>query len=150
MLSEPFQPALAKRLKHARDLMRAAAIAAFAPELSKLAADEKRAATAALDVVTFWVAWEQMRRHQGFSETEARTAMATTIRALLDKYEFRGAESMGRNILFITTDQQRYDALGCNGGKIAQTPVVDRLAAPESIIVARTIRTWCACLRARR
>ena len=36
---------------------------------------------------------------------------------------------MGRNILFITTDQQRYDALGCNGGKIAQTPVADRLAA---------------------
>ena len=36
---------------------------------------------------------------------------------------------MGRNILFITTDQQRYDALGCNGGKIAKTPVVDRLAA---------------------
>ena len=36
---------------------------------------------------------------------------------------------MGRNILFITTDQQRYDALGCNGGKIAQTPVVDKLAS---------------------
>jgi len=36
---------------------------------------------------------------------------------------------MGRNILFITTDQQRYDALGCNGGKIARTPVADRLAA---------------------
>ena len=36
---------------------------------------------------------------------------------------------MGRNILFITTDQQRYDALGCNGGKIAKTPVVDQLAA---------------------
>jgi arylsulfatase A-like enzyme len=36
---------------------------------------------------------------------------------------------MGRNILFITTDQQRYDSLGCNGGKIAQTPVADRLAA---------------------
>jgi len=36
---------------------------------------------------------------------------------------------MGRNILFITTDQQRYDSLGCNGGKIAKTPVADRLAA---------------------
>ncbi len=35
---------------------------------------------------------------------------------------------MGRNILFITTDQQRYDALGCNGGTIAKTPVADRLA----------------------
>lgn len=36
---------------------------------------------------------------------------------------------MGRKILFITTDQQRYDSLGCNGGTIARTPVADRLAA---------------------
>ncbi|HZO80316.1 MAG TPA: sulfatase-like hydrolase/transferase [Candidatus Binataceae bacterium] len=36
---------------------------------------------------------------------------------------------MGRKILFITTDQQRYDALGCNGGRIARTPAVDALAA---------------------
>lgn len=36
---------------------------------------------------------------------------------------------MGRKILFITTDQQRYDSLGCNGGQIARTPVADKLAA---------------------
>ncbi|MFC5749652.1 sulfatase [Actinomadura rugatobispora] len=36
---------------------------------------------------------------------------------------------MGRKILFITTDQQRYDALGCNGGTVARTPVADALAA---------------------
>jgi arylsulfatase A-like enzyme len=36
---------------------------------------------------------------------------------------------MGRKILFVTTDQQRYDALGCNGGRIARTRVVDCLAA---------------------
>src|SRR5258706_12352766 len=36
---------------------------------------------------------------------------------------------VGRKILFVTTDQQRYDGLGCNGGNIARTPVVDRLAA---------------------
>jgi arylsulfatase A-like enzyme len=35
---------------------------------------------------------------------------------------------MGRKILFITTDQMRYDALGCNGGRVARTPVVDGLA----------------------
>jgi TetR/AcrR family transcriptional regulator, regulator of autoinduction and epiphytic fitness len=87
VLMEPFRPALAKRLKHARDLTRAAAIAAFAPELSKLdgSENEKRATIAALDVATSWVAWEQMRRHQGLSETEARGVMATTIRALLAK-----------------------------------------------------------------
>ena len=36
---------------------------------------------------------------------------------------------MGRKILFITTDQQRYDTLGCNGGTIAHTPEVDALAS---------------------
>ncbi len=85
VLMEPFRSALAKRLEHARDLTRAAAIAAFAPELAKLAADEKRATIAALDLVTSWVAWEQMRRHQGLSETEARAVMAGAIRALFAK-----------------------------------------------------------------
>ncbi|MDP4910611.1 MAG: sulfatase-like hydrolase/transferase [Pseudomonadales bacterium] len=33
-----------------------------------------------------------------------------------------------RNILFITTDQMRFDALGCNGGVVAKTPVIDNLA----------------------
>jgi len=36
---------------------------------------------------------------------------------------------MGRKILLVTTDQQRYDTLGCNGGELARTPVVDGLAA---------------------
>ena len=85
VLMEPFRPALAKRLKHARDLMRAAAIAAFRPELTRIAADERRTKIAALDVMTSWTAWEQMRRHQGLSETEAREVMATSFRALLTK-----------------------------------------------------------------
>ncbi len=33
-----------------------------------------------------------------------------------------------RNILFITSDQQRYDSLGVNGGRVARTPVLDALA----------------------
>ena len=36
---------------------------------------------------------------------------------------------MPRNILFITSDQQRYDSLGCNGNTVARTPVLDGLAA---------------------
>ena len=35
---------------------------------------------------------------------------------------------MGRKILLVTTDQQRYDTLGCNGGALGRTPVVDGLA----------------------
>jgi arylsulfatase A-like enzyme len=34
-----------------------------------------------------------------------------------------------RKILFVTTDQQRHDTLGCYGGALARTPVVDGLAA---------------------
>ncbi len=36
---------------------------------------------------------------------------------------------MGRKILLVTTDQQRYDTLTCNGGALSRTPVVDALAA---------------------
>ena len=36
---------------------------------------------------------------------------------------------MGRKILFITTDQMRFDALGVNGQAIARTPAIDALAA---------------------
>ena len=43
-----------------------------------------------------------------------------------------GREARGpgrrRNVLFITTDQQRYDSLGVNGGKVARTPHLDALA----------------------
>jgi arylsulfatase A-like enzyme len=55
---------------------------------------------------------------------------------------------MGRNILFITTDQQRYDALGCNGNDIARTPVVDRLAA-EGINYRRAYDQNTVCMPAR-
>src|SRR5918996_1556703 len=55
---------------------------------------------------------------------------------------------MGRNILFITTDQQRYDALGCNGNEIARTPVVDRLAR-EGINYRRAYNQNTVCMPAR-
>jgi len=55
---------------------------------------------------------------------------------------------MGRKILFITTDQQRYDALGCNGGRIARTPVVDRLAA-DGINFRRAHNQNVVCMPAR-
>ena len=53
-----------------------------------------------------------------------------------------------RNILFITTDQQRYDSLGCNGGTIARTPVIDRLAA-EGITYRRAYNQNTVCMPAR-
>ena len=55
---------------------------------------------------------------------------------------------MGRKILFITTDQMRYDALGCNGGTVARTPVIDRLAA-NGIRYARAHNQNVVCMPAR-
>ena len=58
---------------------------------------------------------------------------------------------MGRKILFITTDQQRYDTLGCNGGTLSRTPVVDGLAAAGILLSRRHIAAlyyFSACLLA--
>ena len=51
---------------------------------------------------------------------------------------------MGRKILLITTDQQRFDALGCNGGRFAKTPNLDSLAvAGINFSQARNQSTVC-------
>src|SRR5437867_3865225 len=55
---------------------------------------------------------------------------------------------MGRKILFITTDQMRYDSLGCNGGQVARTPVADKLAA-EGINYRRANNQNVVCMPAR-
>jgi arylsulfatase A-like enzyme len=55
---------------------------------------------------------------------------------------------MGRKILFITTDQMRYDSIGCNGGKIARTPVIDRLAT-QGINYTRAHNQNVVCMPAR-
>lgn len=53
-----------------------------------------------------------------------------------------------RNILLITTDQMRYDALGCNGGGIARTPVIDRLST-DGINYRRAHNQNVVCMPAR-
>ncbi len=55
---------------------------------------------------------------------------------------------MGRKILFVTTDQQRYDTLGCNGGAIARTPVIDGLAG-EGIRYERAVPASVVCMPSR-
>jgi len=39
------------------------------------------------------------------------------------------------NILFIMTDQLRYDCIGANGNKIIQTPHLDRLSKQSAMII---------------
>jgi len=55
---------------------------------------------------------------------------------------------MGRKILFVTTDQQRHDTLGCYGGTLARTPVVDRLAA-SGIRYDRAVPQSVVCMPSR-
>jgi len=55
---------------------------------------------------------------------------------------------MGRKILFVTTDQQRYDSLGCTGGAVARTPVVDGLAA-AGIVYDRAHPASVVCMPSR-
>lgn len=55
---------------------------------------------------------------------------------------------MGRKILFVTTDQQRFDSLGCNGGIVARTPVVDGLAA-SGFNYTRAMNQNVVCMPAR-
>ncbi len=45
------------------------------------------------------------------------------------------------NVLFIITDQQRWDTLGCGGNKVIKTPNLDRLAAQG----ARFTRMYSSC-----
>ncbi len=59
----------------------------------------------------------------GAGERERAQSQATLSRGR----ELRGT-GRRRNILFITVDQQRYDALGVNGGRVARTPALDALA----------------------
>src|SRR5437763_6003419 len=53
-----------------------------------------------------------------------------------------------RNILLITTDQQRYDALGCNGGTVARTPCLDGLAS-SGVNYRRAMNQNVVCMPAR-
>lgn len=55
---------------------------------------------------------------------------------------------MGRKILLVTTDQQRYDTLGCNGGLLARTPVVDGLAA-QGVRYERAVPQSVVCMPSR-
>lgn len=60
-------------------------------------------------------------------------------------HHFPGSLTWDAKILFVTTDQQRYDTLGCNGGTLARTPVIDSLAA-EGIRYERAVPQSVVCM----
>ena len=52
------------------------------------------------------------------------------------------------NFVFINTDQQRYDTLGCTGSPVAKTPHLDRLAR-EGVLFESCYTTNPVCMPAR-
>lgn len=65
-----------------------------------------------------------------------------------ERTERRKRRALKRNILLITTDQMRFDALGCNGGEVARTPVIDELAK-KGINYTRAHNQNVVCMPAR-
>ena len=57
-------------------------------------------------------------------------------------------ESAPTNLLFITTDQQRFDSLPCYGLDFMQTPNLDRLAA-EGVVFERCYTPAPVCVPCR-
>ena len=73
-----------------------------------------------------------------FQVRSAAWFLATALGVLSANWSFAAERP---NIIVVYTDQQRYDTLGCNGGQLSRTPVVDRLAgtARSAIIDTATI-----------
>lgn len=83
LLAEPFSPSIAGRLAWAREQYRQELERVFAAELNACATAERAELLAALCVATGWLAWESLRRHQGLSPEQARSAMARLLMGLL-------------------------------------------------------------------
>jgi len=49
------------------------------------------------------------------------------VTALFSEHSAYSKEGIRKNLLFIITDQQRYDALGYAGNSVIETPNLDRL-----------------------
>lgn len=78
---------------------------------------------------------------------EASTAGLGTL-AIAPRFSGRPADTDRPNILLILTDDQRFDAMGCAGNPIIQTPNVDRLAR-EGVRFERNFVTTPICAASR-
>ena len=70
--------------------------------------------------------------------------VARTVFAVLSAVRFVAAEPAGNpldkpNLIFILTDDQRYDTLGCTGNPIVKTPNIDRMAAEGTLFTEATV-----------
>ena len=78
-----------------------------------------------------------------------RTFMGTTASAVVGRTEARGqAGSRPPNIVFLMTDNHRWNLLGCAGNEIIQTPNIDRLAG-RGVQFSNTFCTTSICAATR-
>ena len=79
LLTEPFSPVIAEKLKMAREAGAAHVAHVFAPELEALRGRAREDLHAALIAVSAWPTWESLRRHQGLDADRARAILRTMV-----------------------------------------------------------------------
>src|SRR5215217_8441301 len=84
LLTEPFSPVIAEKLKMARAAGAAHVGQVFAPELERLSGPERDDLRASLCAIAAWPTWESRRRHQGRTPGRARTSLRHMLAAQLD------------------------------------------------------------------
>ncbi len=81
--TEVTSPVIAAELDLFREIKRKQAAAVFAPELSRLTAEEAGLAASALQLATSWSAWHSLRHHQKLPLEKAETVLIQMIRSIL-------------------------------------------------------------------
>jgi TetR/AcrR family transcriptional regulator, regulator of autoinduction and epiphytic fitness len=83
LLTEPFSPIVAEKLKMAREAGAAHVAHVFGPELDALRRREREDLHAALCSIAAWPTWESLRRHQGLPADRARVILRNMLAAQL-------------------------------------------------------------------
>jgi TetR/AcrR family transcriptional regulator of autoinduction and epiphytic fitness len=83
LLTEPFSPVIAEKLKMAREAGAAHVDLVFAPELGAVRGRAREDLRAALCSISAWPTWESLRRHQGLPADRARVILRKMVAAQL-------------------------------------------------------------------
>jgi AcrR family transcriptional regulator len=83
LLTEPFSPVVAEKLKMTREAGAADVAHVFAAELGDLRGRARDDLHAALCAVSAWPTWESLRRHQGLPADRAKAILRTMVAAQL-------------------------------------------------------------------
>jgi AcrR family transcriptional regulator len=85
----PFSPQIREAIARGTAFLRGEVAASFAPELDRLAPEDRAGLLDALTVATSWGVWDELRAEGGATAEAARSTMARIVRALL-------ADAVGR------------------------------------------------------